>query len=712
MVTKKEVEIGGRILSLETGKVAKQADGSIWIQYGETVVFVAVVAKKEPTEKMDFVPLTVDYREKTYAAGKIPGGFFKREGRPTEKETLSARLIDRPIRTLFNKDFNYETMISVIALSSDQENDSDILGIIGASAAMAISDIPYDTPIGAVRVGKLNGNLIVNPTFQQLPDSTMDIVVAASNESIVMVEGEGREISEQELIEALEFAHEQIKKIIPLIEDLQKEVGKQKRECTVEEVDNELMQKVSEIAVPLIREATKIKEKMPRYEKIDEALDTVLHSLEEEYPESEQKIKLYFSEQEKNIMRDLIVKEGQRLDRRNTTDVRKIDCEISLLPRTHGSALFTRGETQSLTVTTLGTKIDEQKIEGLDGSFWKSYMLHYNFPSFCVGEVKFPRGPGRREIGHGRLAEKALEYIIPDEEEFPYTIRIVSDILESNGSSSMATVCAGSLSLMDAGVPVKKQTAGIAMGLILARGRSASGGKDEENFIVLSDILGDEDHLGDMDFKVAGSVDGFTAVQMDIKVEGISIEIMKKAIAQAREGLNQILEVMNKVIDKPKPDISPYAPKIIIFKIDPAEIGMVIGPGGKTIREIQEKTDSTISIEDDGTVFIASVDTKNGEEAKRMIDLLVEVPEIGKIYEGTVKKITPFGAFVEILPGKDGLLHISEIENHRIARVEDVLKLGQNVKVKVKKIDQMGKVDLTRKQLLRSSYDRSTKHKY
>jgi len=702
MVVKKEVEIGGRTLSLETGKVAKQADGSIWIQYGETVVFVAVVAKKEPAEKMDFVPLTVDYREKTYAAGKIPGGFFKREGRPTEKETLSARLIDRPIRTLFNKDFNYETLISVIALSSDQENDSDILGIMGASAAMAISDIPYDTPIGTVRVGKLNGNLIVNPTFQQLTDSTMDIVVAASNESIIMVEGEGREISEQELVEALEFAHEQIKTIIPLIEDLQNEVGKQKRECSVEEVDDELMRKVSEIAVPLIKEATAIKEKLPRHRKIDEALDTVLQALEEEYPESEQKINLYFSEQEKNIMRDLIIKEGQRLDRRNTTDVREIDCEISLLPRTHGSALFTRGETQSLAVTTLGTKIDEQKIEGLDGSFWKSYMLHYNFPSFCVGEVRFPRGPGRREIGHGRLAEKALDYIIPDEEEFPYTIRIVSDILESNGSSSMATVCAGSLSLMDAGVPVKKQTAGIAMGLI----------KDEENIIVLSDILGDEDHLGDMDFKVAGSKDGFTAVQMDIKVAGISIEIMKKAIAQAKEGLNQILEVMNAVIDKPKPDISPYAPKIIIFKIDPADIGIVIGPGGKTIREIQDKTDSTISIEDDGTVFISAVDSKNGEEAKRMVDIIVAVPEVGKIYEGTVKRITPFGAFVEIMPGKEGLLHISEIENRRIARVEDVLKLGQSVQVKVKKIDQMGKVDLTRKQLLRSNYDRNSRHKY
>ena len=693
MAVRKEVTIGGRLLSLETGKVAKQANGSIWIQYGETVVLVAVTASDEPVENRGFIPLTVDYREKAYAAGKIPGGFFKREGRPTEKETLSSRLIDRPVRSLLYKEFNHATMISVTVLSSDQENDSDILGIIGASAALAVSDVPYDTPIAAVRVGKINGELLVNPTFQQLPESRLDIVVAASQDSIIMVEGEAKEISNEELIAALEFAHGQCKRIIPLIEELEKETGKAKRELTVEKIDEELQKRVSEIAIPLLKEAKQIKEKQSRQKKVGTALETVLESSEEEFPDSEQKIKLLFGDLEKNSVRDLIVKEGRRLDGRGKTDIRDITCEISVLPRTHGSGLFTRGETQSIAVTTLGTKIDEQKIEGLDGSFWKSYMLHYNFPSYCVGEVSFPRGPNRREIGHGRLAEKALQYVIPGEEDFPYTIRIVSDIFESNGSSSMATVCAGSLSLMDAGVPIKKQTAGIAMGLI----------KGGDDFIILSDILGDEDHLGDMDFKVAGSVDGITAIQMDIKVKGISIEIIRQAVLQAREGLDHILGLMNEVIDKPKPDISPYAPKIIIFSIDPAVIGTVIGPGGKMIRDIQEKTNSTISIEDDGTIFISAVDEKNGTEAKRLIDLLTAEPEVGKIYEGTVKKITNFGAFVEILPGKDGLLHISEIENHRIAKVEDVLKMGQGVKVKVLKVDPSGKVDLTRKQLLKES---------
>lgn len=694
MISKQEINIGNRLLSLETGKVAKQAGGSIWIQYEGTVVLVAVVANDIPTENRGFVPLTVDYREKAYAAGRIPGGFFKREGRPTEKETLTSRLIDRPIRTLLNKDFSYETMVSVTVLSSDQENDSDILGIIGASAALTISDIPYDTPIGAVRVGKINGEYVVNPTFQQLPESSMDIVVAASQDSIVMVEGDGKEISQQELLEALKFAHEQCRLIIPLIEKLGEEAGKPKREFEIDEVDEELRSKVFEIAKPLLEKVTQEAEKQVRHLKVNAALSTVLETLEDDYPESEKNIKLYFGELEKSIMRDMIVKDKKRLDNRGYSDIRDISCEISVLPRTHGSALFTRGETQSLAVATLGTKIDEQKIEGLDGSFWKRYMLHYNFPSYSVGEVSFPRGPGRREIGHGKLAEKALQYIIPDEEEFPYTIRLVSDIFESNGSSSMATVCAGSLSLMDAGVPIKKQTAGIAMGLI----------KNEDEFIILSDILGDEDHLGDMDFKIAGSADGITAIQMDIKVKGISMEILEHAVKQAGEGLTVILEKMNSVIDKPKPNISPYAPKIIIFKIDPADIGAIIGPGGKIIREIQETTGSTISVENDGTVFISAVDEKGGVEAKKQIDRLLETPEVGKIYDGTVKKITVFGAFVEILPGKDGLLHISEIENHRIAKVEDVLKLGQSVRVKVIKIDQVGKVDLTRKQLLNKEH--------
>ncbi len=697
MEIRKEIEIGGRTLYLETGKVAKQAAGSLWVRYGDTIVLVAVTRSNTLIEDRGFVPLTVDYREKAYAAGRIPGGFFKREGRPTEKETITARLIDRPIRSLCYKEFLYETMISVNVLSSDQENDSDILGIIGASAAISISDVPFGSAIAAVRVSKIDGELLVNPTFQQLSESTMDIVVAASADSLIMVEGEAKEISEQELVEALEFSHENCRKIIPVIEELVKETGTPKQEISITEVNEDLYQRVSENAMPIVNEALKIKEKMPRHEKMREAINATIDSLAEDFPESEKEIKKYFGEIEKKVTRSLIIKEGNRLDGRSNTDVRDISCEISILPRTHGSALFTRGETQSIAAVTLGTKLDEQKMEGLDGSFWKKFMLHYNFPSFSVGEVSFPRGPGRREIGHGRLAEKALQYVVPDEEEFPYTLRIVSDILESNGSSSMATVCAGSLSLMDAGVPIKKQIAGIAMGLM----------KDENNVTILSDILGDEDHLGDMDFKVAGSADGITAIQMDIKVKGISIDIMSKAINQAREGLNTILDVMNKTIDKPKENISQYAPKILIFKVDPSCIGLIIGPSGKMIREIQEKTDSTINIEDDGTIFISAVDEQNGNEAKRIIDELVAVPEIGKIYDGTVTKIADFGAFVEIMPGKDGLLHISEIENHRVNKVEDVLKRGQNVRVKVIKIDSSGKVGLTRKQILKDSDNHS-----
>ncbi|MFC1554102.1 polyribonucleotide nucleotidyltransferase [candidate division KSB1 bacterium] len=690
MEVRKEVEIGGRVLSIETGKVAKQASGSVLVKYGETIVLVAATVSKNEIEYRGFFPLMVDYREKAYAAGKIPGGFFKRESRPTEKETLSARLIDRPIRSLCPDGFNYETMVSVTVLSSDQENDSDILGIIGASASMMISAIPFDTPIGAVRVGKIDGELIVNPTFQQLPDCKLEIVVTASKDSIIMVEGEAKEISELEMTEALEFAHEEIKKMIPIIEDLQKEVGKEKIVFSEPETDEELFSKVSDLSTPLIKEAIKIKDKLDRYKKIDQVLKEVIENCEEEYPERESEIDRYFGEIKKKMIRGLIVDKSTRLDGRGLTDIRQITCETKLLPRAHGSALFTRGETQSLGVVTLGTKMDEQKLEGLEGTSYKRYTLHYNFPTFCVGETKFPRGPGRREIGHGRLAEKALQYTVPDEEEFPYTIRIVSETLESNGSSSMAAICSGSLAMMDAGVPTKKQTAGIAMGLI----------KEEDDFYILSDILGDEDHLGDMDFKMAGSKEGFTAIQMDIKVKGISIEIMSKAITQARKGIDHILGEMNKEIDKPRSEMSPYAPKIIILKIDPSLIGTIIGPGGKMIRDIQDRTGATIFIDDDGTVLIGAVDQEGGDNAKKIIDKLIEVPEVGKIYDGKVKKITNFGAFVEILPGKEGLLHISEIENRRIDKVEDVLKVGQDVQVKVKRIEPNGKVDLSRKQLL------------
>ncbi len=687
-ITKSAV-IGDRELSIETGRVAKQAGGSVLVQYGETVVLVAVATSAKPVEDKDFAPLMVDYREKFSAAGKVPGGFFKREGRPTEKETLSSRLIDRPVRALFNEDFKYETIINVTVMSSDKENDSDILGIIGASASLMVSDVPFEASIGAVRVGKINGELIVNPTFQQLPESKMDITVAGTKDSIVMVEGVSVEISEDELTEALEFAHENIKKMVTIIDELHKEAGKEKKPLSPKEIDPELDKRVRELAEPKIREAMNEKEKMPRYEKIDEGVAFVTEQLEEEFPEMEKEIYLVYKELQKEMIRDLIIKEKKRLDGRSYTDVRPISIELGVLPRTHGSALFTRGETQSLTVVTLGTKEDEQKIEGLEDSHYSNYILHYNFPAFSVGEARVPRGPGRREIGHGKLAWKALRYAIPSTEEFPYTIRIESDILESNGSSSMATVCAGSLAMMDAGVTIKKQSAGIAMGLI----------KEEDEFFVLSDILGDEDHLGDMDFKVAGSKDGFTAVQMDIKIKGISIEIMKKAIQQARDGIDHILGEMNKAIDTPRKELSKYAPSMMKFTVDVDNIGMVIGPGGKMIRELQEKTDTKIWIEDDGTVFIAGEGHGSAEKAKAMIDKMTEVPEVGKIYDGIVKKITDFGAFVEILPGKDGLLHISQISDQRIAKVTDKLKMGQEVRVKVKRIDPQGKVDLTAKHI-------------
>jgi len=689
MSIRKVVEIGDRELSIETGKVAKQAAGSAWVQYGGTVVLVAAVASNDYLEDKDFVPLTVDYREKAYAAGKIPGGFFKREGRPTGKETLSARLIDRPIRALFNKNFKYETMVMITVLSSDQENDADILGMIGASAALSISDIPFDTPISAVRVGKVNGALVINPTFSQLAESTIDMVVAGSADSIVMVEGEAKEISDAELTEALEFAHENIKLIIPLIEELVRETGKEKREVPVPEDNEALKNAVVKMATPLVQKALEEKEKMPRQTLFRKAQERVVAEFIEEFPDDERKIKEYVGEIEKSLLRNMIVNEGRRVDGRNVKEIRPITCDISVLPRTHGSALFTRGETQSLAVTTLGSKGDEQKIEGLDGSFWKRYMLHYNFPPYCVGEVKRIMGPGRREIGHGNLAERAIHYTIPSEEEFPYTIRIVSDIFESNGSSSMATICAGSLSLMDAGVPIKKQTAGIAMGLV----------KEEDRHIILSDILGDEDHLGDMDFKIAGSQDGITAIQMDIKIEGISIELVGQVLVQAVEGLHHILGIMNNVIDKPRQELSPYAPCISIFKIDVDDIGTVIGPGGKMIREIQDRTESSIYIDDDGKVILSAPDQAKGEEARRIIEKLIEVPAVGKIYEGTVKKITQFGAFMEILPGKEGLLHVSEMANHRVENVRDFVKMGQKFEVKVKRIDKMGKIDLTRKHL-------------
>jgi len=693
MVIRKEKEIGGRNLIIETGRVANQAPGAVWVQYEGTVVLVTAVASEEKTDICDFLPLYVEYREKAYAAGKIPGGFFKREGRPSENEILSARLIDRPIRPLLPKNFPYETQITTFVLSSDGETEADILGIIGASSALSVSDVPFNGPIGAVRLGRINGKFVVNPTYSQLNQSDIEIVIAGTENYVIMVEGEAKEISEEEIVEALKFGHNEIKKVILIQQELVRLCGKEKRTLENNELDEDFYNKIKEWTIGKIKDLLKIRDKAERRKFSHEIFENLKIDfkdyLESDNNINENIIKSVVNEIERKEMRKIITEEGVRIDARCLDDIREITCEIGVLPRTHGSAIFTRGQTQALCVTTLGTKVDEQKIEGLEGESWKSYMLHYNFPSFSVGEVKPIRGPGRREIGHGFLAERALKAVIPKEDVFPYTIRIVSDILESNGSSSMATVCAGSLSLMDAGVPIREAVAGIAMGLI----------KENDKISILTDILGDEDHLGDMDFKVTGTKLGITAFQMDVKIEGVTFDILSEALQKAHNGRFYILDVMNRTISKPRAEISPYAPKIITFKIDVMDIGTIIGPGGKVIREIQEKTGVTISIENDGMVFISAPEEEMGRKAKQMIENMLEVPEVGKIYNGKVKKITPFGAFVEIMPGRDGLLHISEIEKYRIRRVEDVLKLGDEVRVKIIKIDPQGKIDLSSKVL-------------
>jgi polyribonucleotide nucleotidyltransferase len=699
MVIIKETEIGGKKFSIETGRFAKQANGSVMVRYGDTMVLVTAVAADTAPEGLDYFPLQVEYREKTSAAGKIPGGFIKREGRPTEKEILSARLVDRPIRPLFPESFKNETQVIAFVFSYDGENDADVLAATGASAALSISDIPFEGPAAEVRVGKINGTLIANPTHQQLKESELELVVAGTADSIMMVEGEGKEVSEDDMLAALKFAQQEIKKLVQLQLDLVDEVKKQKMEITPPAIDENLKKDVYELAQDKFKDIVYSilakEERRSRNKELDEFVQT---TLAEKYPEQKKVISQILHDMEKDLMRERILSEGIRLDGRNTTQIRPITIETEVLPRTHGSALFTRGETQSLTTVTLGTKNDEQTVEGLVDEYSKKFMLHYNFPPFSVGEVGRMMGVGRREVGHGNLAERALRMVFPHESTFPYTVRVISDILESNGSSSMATVCAGSLALMAAGVPVKKAVAGIAMGLV----------KEDNRYAVLSDILGNEDHLGDMDFKVAGTTDGITAFQMDIKIKGISFEIMEKAIQQAKEGRLYILDIMNKAIAAPREHLSPYAPRLLTMKVETDQIGLIIGPGGKTIQGMQRLFGVDINIDDDGTVNIASPNKENAAKCKEYIKQMTATPEVGEVYDGVVTKIMDFGAFVEILPGKEGLLHISQIDNKRVNKVTDYLKEGDKVTVKLLKIEN-GKFSLSRKELLKDKQPEAEK---
>ncbi|MGA1839600.1 MAG: polyribonucleotide nucleotidyltransferase [bacterium] len=687
-----EAEIGQRTLTVTTGLMAKQADGAVTVRYGDTVVLVSAVSAKEGKEGIDFFPLTVNYMEKSYAAGKIPGGFFKREGRPGEKETLTARLIDRPIRPLFPKGFTKETQVIAMVLSADQENDPDILSLIGASCALNISQVPFNEPVGAVRIGLIDDKFVVNPTYSQLDQSKINIIVAGTRNAVTMVEGMANEVSEELMLDAIFFGHEQFQPIISLQEQLREKVGLPKEEVEEVQIESELIEQVRNFALPLTNEGLVIPGKLERSRRLAQISEEALAKFvsDEEDQEKTWKIKTILEDLTKELARDLILGKKIRPDGRKWDEIRPIDCQVGILPRTHGSALFTRGETQALAIATLGTPEDEKKIDDLLGERYKSFMLHYNFPPFSVGEVKFLGSPGRREIGHGVLAERAIQAVIPSQDIFPYTIRIVSDVLESNGSSSMASVCGGTLSLMDAGVPTTAPVAGIAMGLV----------KEGEDFAILSDIMGMEDHLGDMDFKVAGTREGITAFQMDVKIAGVTKDIMVQALQQAREGRMKILDRMMEALASPRPEISQYAPKIMFVQIPKEKIGIVIGPGGKTIRGLIEQTGVKIDIDDEGRVTISSTDAEKNQEARKRILAMTEEPEVGKIYEGTVKKICDFGAFIEILPGTDGLLHKTEISHKYFRRIEDEIKEGEKIQVKVIGIDPDGKVKLGRKELL------------
>lgn len=685
-----EAEVGGKKVSIETGRMARQADGSTLIKVGDTVVLSTAVADKKVKEAGDFFPLTIDYQEKTYSAGKIPGGFFKREGRSSEKEVLTSRLIDRPIRPLFPKGFYSDTQGIASVLSFGTENVSDVMSVTGMSASLMISDIPFNGPISAVRIGRLDGEFVINPDLTMLDRLTMDLVVAGTDDAVAMVEGSAQQASEADFLEAIDVAHAAIKVLNALQRELQAKAGKEKRPIAVKEINEELKKQVEDFSVAKIKEAVAIPDKLRRQEAVSAILKDAQTTIGGDDEAVCKEIAGYFYGFERSLVRGAIVETGIRADGRKSDEIRQITSEVSVLPRTHGSALFVRGETQALVIVTLGTTDDEQRIDALEGEYYKNFMLHYNFPPFSVGEVKFLRGPSRRDIGHGNLAERSFRSLMPAKEEFPYTIRIVSDILESNGSSSMATVCGATLALLDAGVPLKAPVAGIAMGLI----------KEGEKTIILTDILGLEDHLGDMDFKVTGTENGITAFQMDSKLGGINRELMQEALDQARRGRLFILDKMQTTISAPRQTLSAFAPRIVTIQVKQDRIKDVIGSGGKVIKGIIAETGVKMDVADNGLVSIASADAASLQRAIDIIKGILEEPEVGKIYTGKVVRITDFGAFVEILPNTDGLLHISQIDEKRIEKVTDVLKEGDEVTVKVIEIDKLGRVRLSRKEVL------------
>jgi len=681
------IKFGRNDLILETGKIAKQANGSVTVSYGGTVVLVTACMSRDIRQGQDFFPLTIEYQEKTYAAGRIPGGFFKREGRPSENEILTARLIDRPIRPLFPEGFLNEIQVMAIVLSSDGENDPDIFSVIGASAALSISDIPFLGPLACCRVTRLNNQFILNPTYDELEKSDLDLVVVANRKGIVMLEGRAKEITEEDFLDAVKFGFDSLKDIFDFQDKFIQEFGKPKAQVKYKEIDPALSEKIEELSSDKLKEIYKLSKKEER----EESVHLLSRELEEKLvpdgylPED---VRVSLVEIEKKHVRQIILEQDIRIDGRGFGEIRKLDCQVSVLPRTHGSSLFSRGQTQSLAVTTLGTGEDEQLIEALEGEKYKSFMLHYSFPPFSVGETAPVRGPGRREIGHGALAEKSLLAVMPAKEKFPYTIRVVSEILESNGSSSMATVCAATLALMDAGVPIKDAVAGIALGLV----------KESKQAVILTDITGLEDHFGDMDFKVAGTKTGITAVQLDLKIDGIDVELLSRCISQAKEARFMVLEKMQAAIAEPRKELSAFAPRIEIIRVNPEKIGGLIGPSGKTIKKIIAQTGVSIDIQDDGTVLVGSADAAKQKEAIDIIKTLTEDIEVGRIYNAKVKRILAFGAICEIAPGKDGLVHVSELADHFVKEVEDEVKLGDEFKVKVVGVDEMGRINLSKKQ--------------